>query len=362
MEYLGTRFRLRTGRHAQSSDATDGASTMALRDFSSTPIPAGCDCAAPRRRRCRSCWPSSRCWRSPASLISPSRSPCSARSSRCSPRQRSRTGSSTVGSSPRCCSSSLRSGRCRLAALLSPFGKVADVGFIAVLFAAVWVRRFGPRGNALGMVAFISYFFALFLRAIARSDAGAGRRDRRRHRRHAVRADADLSRPSARRGAPPGPGAARGRRSRCWTSAPDRGEHDLAVLRRRLDRLGETALMIDDWLDRHDAAQSLSVTSEDLALRVFDAQIAMEQLASLLWALDPAKPSGPADSTTRSRRCECACRTTPSEDELRAARKSARQPRRTAPTCPARRHRDSGRLPSGAGAPGDPPHHHQRAG
>ena len=52
-----------------------------------------------------------------------------------------------------------------LAALLSPFGWVADVGFIAVLFTAVWVRRFGPRGNALGMVAFISYFFALFLRA-----------------------------------------------------------------------------------------------------------------------------------------------------------------------------------------------------
>ena len=56
-------------------------------------------------------------------------------------------------------------GAVALAALLSPFGWVADVGFIAVLFTAVWVRRFGPRGNALGMVAFISYFFALFLRA-----------------------------------------------------------------------------------------------------------------------------------------------------------------------------------------------------
>jgi hypothetical protein len=40
-------------------------------------------------------------------------------------------------------------GATALAAFLSPFGKVADVGFIAVLFAAVWVRRFGPRGNAL---------------------------------------------------------------------------------------------------------------------------------------------------------------------------------------------------------------------
>ena len=56
-------------------------------------------------------------------------------------------------------------GAVSLAAMLSPFGKVADVGFIVVLFGAVWVRRFGPRGNALGMVAFMSYFFALFLRA-----------------------------------------------------------------------------------------------------------------------------------------------------------------------------------------------------
>lgn len=31
-----------------------------------------------------------------------------------------------------------------LAATLSHFGKVADVGFIAVLFGAVWVRRFDP--------------------------------------------------------------------------------------------------------------------------------------------------------------------------------------------------------------------------
>ena len=52
-----------------------------------------------------------------------------------------------------------------LAGPRSPLGKIADVGFIVVLFGAVWVRRFGPRGNALGMLAFISYFFALFLRA-----------------------------------------------------------------------------------------------------------------------------------------------------------------------------------------------------
>jgi hypothetical protein len=51
------------------------------------------------------------------------------------------------------------------AALLSPHPLIADVGFVLVVFTAVYVRRFGPRGTALGMVTFISYFFSLYLRA-----------------------------------------------------------------------------------------------------------------------------------------------------------------------------------------------------
>jgi uncharacterized membrane protein YccC len=51
------------------------------------------------------------------------------------------------------------------AALLSPHPLVADVGFVLVVFTAVYVRRFGPRGTALGMVTFMSYFFSLYLRA-----------------------------------------------------------------------------------------------------------------------------------------------------------------------------------------------------
>ena len=51
--------------------------------------------------------------------------------------------------------------------------------------------------------------------------------------------------------------------------ASNRNERDLALLRRRLNRLGETALMIDDWLDRNDAGLLLSVTNEDLALWIF---------------------------------------------------------------------------------------------
>jgi uncharacterized membrane protein YccC len=36
---------------------------------------------------------------------------------------------------------------------------------VLVVFIAVYVRRFGPRGTALGMVTFMSYFFTLYLRA-----------------------------------------------------------------------------------------------------------------------------------------------------------------------------------------------------
>ena len=212
-------------------------------------------------------------------------------------------------------------GAVTLAAVLSPFGKVADVGFIVVLFSAVWVRRFGPRGNALGMVAFISYFFALFLRAtpgqipmLAVAIAvGLGASLLVRTLILPDRPHVEVRRLVR---------ALRTASSSVLEVATNQAEYDLAVLRRRLDRLGETALMIDDWLDRHDAAQTLNVTSEELAARVFDAQIAMEQLASLLWSLDPANewPSGLADAIASLRMC---LQHNPSDDQLRAARKRA---------------------------------------
>jgi uncharacterized membrane protein YccC len=49
--------------------------------------------------------------------------------------------------------------------LLAPHKVISDVVFVAVVFAAVYVRRFGARGRALGMVMFMAYFFTLFLRA-----------------------------------------------------------------------------------------------------------------------------------------------------------------------------------------------------
>lgn len=51
------------------------------------------------------------------------------------------------------------------AALLSPYQLASDIVFVVVVFVAVYIRRFGARGRALGMVAFMAYFFNLFLRA-----------------------------------------------------------------------------------------------------------------------------------------------------------------------------------------------------
>ncbi|OYV24221.1 MAG: hypothetical protein B7W97_00535, partial [Mycobacterium sp. 20-66-4] len=51
------------------------------------------------------------------------------------------------------------------ATLLAPHPIAADVVFVAVVFGAVYVRRFQARGRALGMVAFMSYFMTLYLRA-----------------------------------------------------------------------------------------------------------------------------------------------------------------------------------------------------
>ncbi|OIN79326.1 FUSC family protein [Mycobacterium malmoense] len=51
------------------------------------------------------------------------------------------------------------------AALLAPHKVPADVVFVMIVFAAVYIRRFGARGQALGMVAFMAYFFTLYLQA-----------------------------------------------------------------------------------------------------------------------------------------------------------------------------------------------------
>ncbi|MGA8548296.1 MAG: FUSC family protein, partial [Mycobacterium sp.] len=54
------------------------------------------------------------------------------------------------------------------ATVLAPHRVLCDVVFVIVVYASVYARRYGPRGRALGMVAFMAYFFAQFLRATTR--------------------------------------------------------------------------------------------------------------------------------------------------------------------------------------------------
>lgn len=210
-------------------------------------------------------------------------------------------------------------GAMALAAFLAPHGKIVDVGFIAVLFAAVWVRRYGPRGNALGMVAFISYFFVMFLRTpvhqipvLAVAVAVGIVSSLLVH----VLLFPERPRVEARRLL----SALRVASLSTLDVATRRGQVSVDVARHELDQLGETALLIDDWLDRHEAAKSLSVTSKDLALRVFEAQIMLEQAASFLWWLDQDEPwpEGLVDAVAALRIC---LDNNPTEEQLRQARR-----------------------------------------
>lgn len=55
-------------------------------------------------------------------------------------------------------------GSALLAGVLAPKPVVADIGFLCVIFGSVYIRRFGPRWFAVGMVAFLAYFIGDYLK------------------------------------------------------------------------------------------------------------------------------------------------------------------------------------------------------
>jgi hypothetical protein len=215
--------------------------------------------------------------------------------------------------------------------LLGPIRVAADVGFIVVLFTAVYVRRFGPRGFALGMGAFIAYFFALFLRATVdqlpylllavvvgvgaalvvrylfqREWAGAELTRLTRALRASALDVVDAIDPLGAEGYAP--------------TVP--GRHEAGARRavtEKLERLANTALMIEDWLDRNVAAAHVSVTGNDLSRRIFDAQQATEQVAFAMRGADPTRQSDTVHRVFAALRV--VLHNTPSEDELRSARR-----------------------------------------
>ncbi|MGH3099211.1 MAG: FUSC family protein [Streptosporangiales bacterium] len=184
--------------------------------------------------------------------------------------------------------------------VLSGHVAIADAAFVAVLFAAVYARRFGPWGNACGTVAFPTYFFVIFLKAtpaqlpwlIAATAIGVAMSILVRTVVFPDRPEATLRH------------SVRSLYARLQAvvdeveDAVDAGQVDERARGRldtRLSRLGETSLMIADQLDDAGAsAVPAGVDSDELAVRVLDAQLAAERLvASAQRALEEG--SVPAD-------------------------------------------------------------------
>src|SRR6201996_2052234 len=172
------------------------------------------------------------------------------------------------------------------AALVAPYPVVGDVLFVVVVFVAAYARRFGPRGTALGMVTFMSYFFSLYLRATfaelpwligatilgtlcsylwnaylmpdrPESVLRANIRSLRARMAIVVDTTADTVR----------------------LGNPD--ERRQRRLRIRTRRLNETALLVQAQIEDRVNPSKLwpGVSGEDLALWLFDAELTVERLA-----------------------------------------------------------------------------------
>jgi uncharacterized membrane protein YgaE (UPF0421/DUF939 family) len=210
-------------------------------------------------------------------------------------------------------------------ALLASHRVVADVVFVAVMVAAVYVRRFGPRGFALGMGAFMPFFFTQFLQAkpaqvpalcvavvvglgstlLLRGVVFSERPERTlrrlvdafRARAHEMilRVDDVLAATEDAADGGSTPGLTTG------------GEHEqvgetvLERLYRARRRLNETALLVEDELERTPATRVWpGLGNELLALRVVDTELGLERLGVAVRRLARTGAPGGEDADQRA--------------------------------------------------------------
>jgi uncharacterized membrane protein YccC len=177
--------------------------------------------------------------------------------------------------------------------LLASHPVVADVMFVTVTMVAVYIRRFGPRGFALGMAAFMPFFLTQYLHVtvaqlpwlllaaatgigatlLLRGWAFAEQQQRtldrlvrafRAHLHALVKAVADL-----------------------LAAVPGAVEDELRDLQRRRARLNDTALLLADSMeqrgaDHRDACEGRDARDGDgeaFTLGILDAELAAEHLA-----------------------------------------------------------------------------------
>jgi Fusaric acid resistance protein-like len=174
--------------------------------------------------------------------------------------------------------------------LLAPHRVVADVAFVAVTVAAVYVRRFGPRGFALGMAGFMPYFFTQFLQArpaelpwlLVAAATGLGATLLLRGYAFAEREDRTLVRLlRAFRAHVHGLVVATAGLLAVAGGPADRVDAALRDTRRRRARLNSTALLVVDRIDRLTADEDSagSQVPAELDQQMLDIELATERLA-----------------------------------------------------------------------------------
>lgn len=184
-----------------------------------------------------------------------------------------------------------------LGAVLSGHFIAGDAVFVVIAVGAVLLRRLGPRGMAIGMVAFIAYFFALFLRATpaqlpallislvigALLSLGLRLLLRPRHPDRELRRMLDAFEVRA------------GAVIAVLADGLAAGELDAAARRRlatRLGRCGEAALMIQQRLDDADDPVLGAAEDRELAVHIFDVELGTENVAGAATALLDTAPAG----------------------------------------------------------------------
>jgi uncharacterized membrane protein YccC len=186
-----------------------------------------------------------------------------------------------------------------LGTALAPFKVGSDIAFLGIIFAAVYVRRFGPRATALGFLAVMPYFMGSYL--------------------HLPPAQLPYQMLSLALGTgctcivrfhvvPAHPEQMLMRALRSFDHRVDQllAEIEAAVsadalnprrrrrLRRQIGRLNDTILILEDQLDLVDAGSSLSAADRRrLRLRAFDVELAADRLAeAVLRDLPPPEARG----------------------------------------------------------------------
>jgi uncharacterized membrane protein YccC len=167
--------------------------------------------------------------------------------------------------------------------LLAPHRIVADAVFVVIMMIAVYIRRYGPRGNALGMAAFMGYFFTQFLQTTAAelpwlvlaALVGIGSTLLMRGLLFAERPERTLER------------MARAFRAHVHAlveavgellaAPPDDNADALRTTARRRVRLNETALLVADRVEQQHEEHPDAPTNLDL--HILDAELAAERLA-----------------------------------------------------------------------------------